>query len=232
MRSLLTGVALSKSAASRLAGELQVAADARAVHHRREPGPAGGADHELRNLLAHAPHHSHAAVTADFHKVVYATSAAEAQQAYAPHASAAAPPLCRRGAESRRRGTGAPDVLSIPGGAMEGLAQYQCHRAHARGAAPAHQHASGVEYGNQGAESLGLFATASFACVGSMALRRSRCPARRRCKSGEWERRHFSHSNRAATVRSPEPGVRSPESYFAPAAFSAARPAVSSLGMA
>jgi len=39
--------------------------------------------HKLRNLLAHAPPHSHAAVTADFHKVIYATSAAEAQQAYA-----------------------------------------------------------------------------------------------------------------------------------------------------
>jgi transposase-like protein len=39
--------------------------------------------HKVRNLLAHAPHHSHAAVKADFHRVVYATSRAEAERAYA-----------------------------------------------------------------------------------------------------------------------------------------------------
>ena len=39
--------------------------------------------HKLRNLLAHAPQHSHAAVKADFHRVVYATSRAEAERAYA-----------------------------------------------------------------------------------------------------------------------------------------------------
>jgi transposase-like protein len=38
--------------------------------------------HKLRNLEAHAPHHSHAAVKADFHRVLYATSHAEALRAY------------------------------------------------------------------------------------------------------------------------------------------------------
>lgn len=39
--------------------------------------------HKLRNLLAHAPHHSQAAVTADFQQVVHAASRAEAERAYA-----------------------------------------------------------------------------------------------------------------------------------------------------
>ena len=39
--------------------------------------------HKLRNLLAHAPHHSRAAVKADFQRIVYATSRAEAERAYA-----------------------------------------------------------------------------------------------------------------------------------------------------
>lgn len=39
--------------------------------------------HKLRNLLAHAPHHSHAAVTADFHRLAYAASLPEAERAYA-----------------------------------------------------------------------------------------------------------------------------------------------------
>lgn len=39
--------------------------------------------HKLRNLLAHAPHHSHAAVTADFHRIIYAAGHAEAERAYA-----------------------------------------------------------------------------------------------------------------------------------------------------
>jgi putative transposase len=38
--------------------------------------------HKLRNLLAHAPHQSHAAVTADFRQVVHAASRAEADRAY------------------------------------------------------------------------------------------------------------------------------------------------------
>jgi putative transposase len=38
--------------------------------------------HKLRNLLAHAPHHSHAAVTADFHAIVYATGRHDATRAY------------------------------------------------------------------------------------------------------------------------------------------------------
>lgn len=38
--------------------------------------------HKLRNLQAHAPHHSYAAVKADFHAIVYATTGAEAEQAY------------------------------------------------------------------------------------------------------------------------------------------------------
>jgi transposase-like protein len=38
--------------------------------------------HKLRNLEAHAPHHSQAAVKADFHRVLYATSHAEALRAY------------------------------------------------------------------------------------------------------------------------------------------------------
>jgi transposase-like protein len=38
--------------------------------------------HKLRNLQAHAPHHSYAAVKADFHAVVYATTRAEAERAY------------------------------------------------------------------------------------------------------------------------------------------------------
>jgi putative transposase len=38
--------------------------------------------HKLRNLHAHAPHHSYAAVKADFHTVVYAASRAEAERAY------------------------------------------------------------------------------------------------------------------------------------------------------
>ena len=39
--------------------------------------------HKLRNLLAHAPPHSHAAVTADFHRVIYATDRGDADRAYA-----------------------------------------------------------------------------------------------------------------------------------------------------
>jgi transposase-like protein len=39
--------------------------------------------HKLRNLLAHAPHHSHAAVSVDFHRVVYAPSLPEAERAFA-----------------------------------------------------------------------------------------------------------------------------------------------------
>jgi transposase-like protein len=39
--------------------------------------------HKLRNLAAHAPHHSYAAVKADFHALLYATSRAEAERAYA-----------------------------------------------------------------------------------------------------------------------------------------------------
>jgi len=39
--------------------------------------------HKLRNLHAHAPHHSYAAVKADFHTVVYAGSRADAERAYA-----------------------------------------------------------------------------------------------------------------------------------------------------
>jgi len=39
--------------------------------------------HKLRNLLAHAPHHSHAAVTSDFHQLVYAADGTAAQRAYA-----------------------------------------------------------------------------------------------------------------------------------------------------
>jgi transposase-like protein len=39
--------------------------------------------HKLRNLCAHAPHHSAAAVHADFHAIVYATSRADADRAYA-----------------------------------------------------------------------------------------------------------------------------------------------------
>lgn len=39
--------------------------------------------HKLRNLLAHAPHHSHAAVKTDFHRVIYATSRPAAERAYA-----------------------------------------------------------------------------------------------------------------------------------------------------
>ena len=39
--------------------------------------------HKLRNLLAHTPHHSYAAVKADFHTLAYATSRAEAERAYA-----------------------------------------------------------------------------------------------------------------------------------------------------
>jgi len=39
--------------------------------------------HKLRNLLAHAPHHSHAAVKADFHRVLYATARPDAERAYA-----------------------------------------------------------------------------------------------------------------------------------------------------
>jgi transposase-like protein len=39
--------------------------------------------HKLRNLLAHAPPHSQAAVTADFHRVVYGAGRAEADRAYA-----------------------------------------------------------------------------------------------------------------------------------------------------
>lgn len=42
-----------------------------------------GVVHKLRNLLAHAPHHSHAAVRADFHRMVYALSCTEAERAYA-----------------------------------------------------------------------------------------------------------------------------------------------------
>lgn len=38
--------------------------------------------HKLRNLQAHAPHHSDAAVKADFHTIVYATSRADAERAY------------------------------------------------------------------------------------------------------------------------------------------------------
>ena len=38
--------------------------------------------HKLRNLQAHAPHHSYAAVKADFHALVYATSRTNAEQAY------------------------------------------------------------------------------------------------------------------------------------------------------
>jgi putative transposase len=38
--------------------------------------------HKLRNLRAHAPHHSYAAVKADFHAMVYATTRAEAERAY------------------------------------------------------------------------------------------------------------------------------------------------------
>jgi putative transposase len=38
--------------------------------------------HKLRNLLAHAPHHSHAAVKADFHRLVYATARPDAERAY------------------------------------------------------------------------------------------------------------------------------------------------------
>jgi transposase-like protein len=38
--------------------------------------------HKLRNLQTHAPHHSYAAVKADFHALVYATSRAEAERAY------------------------------------------------------------------------------------------------------------------------------------------------------
>lgn len=38
--------------------------------------------HKLRNLQAHAPHHSYAAVKADFHTVVYAINYAEAERAY------------------------------------------------------------------------------------------------------------------------------------------------------
>lgn len=39
--------------------------------------------HKLRNLLAHAPYHSHAAVKADFHRMIYATARADAERAYA-----------------------------------------------------------------------------------------------------------------------------------------------------
>lgn len=39
--------------------------------------------HKLRNLRAHAPHHSYAAVKADFHAIVYATNRREAERAYA-----------------------------------------------------------------------------------------------------------------------------------------------------
>jgi transposase-like protein len=38
--------------------------------------------HKLRNLLAHAPHHSRAAVKADFHRIVYAPSLSDAERAY------------------------------------------------------------------------------------------------------------------------------------------------------
>jgi transposase-like protein len=38
--------------------------------------------HKVRNLHAHAPHHSHAAVKADFHAIVYAANRAEAERAY------------------------------------------------------------------------------------------------------------------------------------------------------
>jgi transposase-like protein len=39
--------------------------------------------HKLRNLLAHAPQSAHADVRDSFHRIVYASSAAEAQRAYA-----------------------------------------------------------------------------------------------------------------------------------------------------
>jgi putative transposase len=39
--------------------------------------------HKLRNLQAHAPHQSHAAVSADFHRIVYAANGVEAERAYA-----------------------------------------------------------------------------------------------------------------------------------------------------
>ncbi|HKA58806.1 MAG TPA: IS256 family transposase [Gemmatimonadales bacterium] len=39
--------------------------------------------HKLRNLQAHAPHHSYAAVKADFHAIIHATARAEAERAYA-----------------------------------------------------------------------------------------------------------------------------------------------------
>jgi len=38
--------------------------------------------HKLRNLLAKAPEHSHAAITEDFHRIVYAENLAQAQVAY------------------------------------------------------------------------------------------------------------------------------------------------------
>lgn len=38
--------------------------------------------HKLRNLQAHAPHHSYAAVKTDFHAIVYATNRDEAERAY------------------------------------------------------------------------------------------------------------------------------------------------------
>jgi putative transposase len=38
--------------------------------------------HKLRNLHAHAPHHSYAAVKSDFHAIVYATNRADAERAY------------------------------------------------------------------------------------------------------------------------------------------------------
>jgi transposase-like protein len=90
--------------------------------------------HKLRNLLAHAPPHSQAAVTADFHRVVYGAGRAEADP---------------RGGRPR-----AADLLCVSRSAVEVAAVHERDRAPARRTPTTDQIASGVEYRRWDAEPL------------------------------------------------------------------------------
>jgi transposase-like protein len=70
--------------------------------------------HKLRNLLAKAPRHAHDAIRADFHAIVYASTAAEAEAAYTAFETRWAK-QCQRVVESlREAGTELLTVFRFP----------------------------------------------------------------------------------------------------------------------
>ncbi len=66
--------------------------------------------HKLRNLLAKAPRHAHDALREDFHAIVYARTAAEAEKAYEQFETRWAKP-CQRVVESLREA--GPELLTV-----------------------------------------------------------------------------------------------------------------------